>query len=272
MPAKLRVGIVDFLNSKPLGWAFHRGVLDRDFEPRYHRPATVARLMAQGELDVGLLPSIEVPRLGNLSILPELCVSSDHEVRSVILVSRRDLSEVRRVALDTSSRTSAALVRILFRDLWSGDPEFLPHSPDLSAMLDVADAALLIGDPALHVDAEQYRVHDLAAAWKSLTGLPFVFAVWAVAEGVSDPRLAEPFHQSLALARQEFDLLVKESAAELSLEEAEVRSYLSHNLSFELGTREKAGLEEFYRRAYQYGLLPNPPEIRWFNPAVSALV
>ncbi len=144
---KLRVGIVNFLNSKPLAWGFLKGHHADLFAPSYHPPAMVARLLGQGNLDIGLIPSIEVQRIPNLKILPDICVASRHEVRSVLLVSRGPLEEVRKVALDQNSRTSAALLRILLRERYGLDPEYLHERPDPERMLAEADAALLIGDP-----------------------------------------------------------------------------------------------------------------------------
>ena len=262
---KLRVGIVNFLNSKPLAWGFLKGHHADLFAPSYHVPALVARLLGQGNLDVGLIPSIEVQRIPHLRVLPDLCVAARHEVRSVILVSRGPIETVRRVALDQNSRTSAALLRILMRERWGLDPEYLHERPDPERMLAEADAALLIGDPALKVDRERYRIHDLAAEWHTLTGLPFVFAVWAVRPEVEMPDLSFYFKSSLRYGISSLDTVVRESAAELGLDTAEVRSYLTECQSFFLRQDELAGLEEFYRRAHAHGLILEPKPIELWS-------
>jgi chorismate dehydratase len=260
---KLRVGIVNFLNSKPLAWGFLKGHHADLFAPSYHPPALVARLLGQGNLDIGLIPSIEVQRIPNLRVLPDMCVAARHEVRSVLLVSRGPVEEIRRVALDQNSRTSATLVRILLRERYGLDPEYLHERPDPERMLGEADAALIIGDPALHVDRERYHIIDLAAEWNELTGLPFVFAVWAVRPEVEIPDLPFYFKSSLRYGLSSLDTLVRESAAELNLDTSEVRSYLTENLSFFLRREEIEGLEEFYRRAHAHGLIlePKPLEL-----------
>jgi chorismate dehydratase len=255
---KLRVGIVNFLNSKPLAWGFLKGHHADLFAPSYHPPALVARLLGQGNLDIGLIPSIEVQRIPNLRVLPDMCVAARHEVRSVLLVSRGPVEEIRRVALDQNSRTSATLVRILLRERYGLDPEYLHERPDPERMLGEADAALIIGDPALHVDRERYHIIDLAAEWHELTGLPFVFAVWAVRPEVEIPDLPFYFKSSLRYGLSSLDTLVRESAAELNLDTSEVRSYLTENLSFFLRREEIEGLEEFYRRAHAHGLILEP--------------
>ncbi len=259
---KLRVGIVDFLNSKPLAWGFLKGHHNDLFVPSYHPPALVARLLEQGSLDIGLVPSIEVPRIGGLKILPDLCVAATQEVRSVILVAKRPVEEVRSVALDHNSCTSVALLKLLLEARYGLAPRYQSSRPRLDQMLQENDAALLIGDPALKVDRSRHRIVDLAAEWAQWTGLPFVFAVWAVRGEVDIPDLPFYFKSSLRYGLSSLDNLVRESAADLDLDLAEVESYLTHNLSYLLRTSELAGLEEFYRRAAAHGLIPEarPPE------------
>ena len=261
---KLRVGIVNFLNSKPLAWGFLKGHHADLFAPTYHPPAMVARLLGQGALDIGLIPSVEVQRIPGLKVLPDLCVASTHEVKSVILVSRGPLEQVRRVALDQNSRTSVALLRILLQERGI-HPEYLHERPDPERMLSEADAALLIGDPALKVERDKYHVIDLAAEWNALTGLPFVFAVWAVRAGVDVPDLAFYFKSSLRYGLSSVDTLSREAAAELGLDSADVRSYLTENLHYFLRQEELAGLEEFYRRAHAHGLILEPRPLEFLE-------
>jgi chorismate dehydratase len=262
---KLRVGIVNYLNSKPLAWGFLKGHHADLFAPTYHPPALVARLLGQGNLDIGLIPSIEVQRIPGLKILPDLCVSATHEVRSVLLISSVPQDQIRRVALDQNSRTSAALLRILMQERFHLDPEYLTERADVPRMLEDADAALVIGDPALKVDREKYLVFDLAAEWKALTGLPFVFAVWAVRPEVEFPDLGFYFKSSLRYGMSSLDIVVREAAAELNLDTADVRSYLTENLGFFLRQDEIAGMEEFYRRAHAYGLILEPKPIEFWE-------
>jgi len=262
---KLRVGIVNFLNSKPLAWGFLKGHHADLFAPSYHPPAMVARLLAQGNLDVGLIPSIEVQRIPNLRVLPDMCIAARHEVRSVLLVSRGPVEDIRRVALDQNSRTSATLVRILLKERYGLDPEYLHDRPDPERMLAEADAALIIGDPALRVDRERYRIIDLAAEWHELTERPFVFAVWAVRPEVDIPDLPFYFKSSLRYGLSSLDTVVREAAAELNLDSSEVRSYLTENLSFVLRQEEIEGLEEFYRRAHAHGLILEPKPIEFWG-------
>jgi chorismate dehydratase len=263
----LRIGIVDYLNSRPLAWSFLSGRSVEGVEAHFLSPAGVAELLAAGELDVGLIPTIELQRVEGLSVIPDLCVAATQEVRSVLLLSRVEPESIRRLALDENSRTSVALVRILLRDLYGVEPETVTAAPDVSKMLENADAALLIGDPALIVDRARYRVLDLAGEWRRLTGKPFVFAVWAVRDGVDLVNKFDLFQLSLdrGLDRglENVDQLADDAATEQSLAEEEVRAYLTKNLSYRLNREELSGLHEFFERAFDHGLIPSPGPLRF---------
>jgi len=252
---RLKVGIVDFLNSRPLAWGFLEGTLEDVFEASYHPPSRVADLLRDGAIDIGLVPSIEAARIVGATIIPGTCVAATREVRSVLLLLRRPLAALTRVSLDANSRTSVALLRILCADLWGIAPELIERPASPAGVDSGFDGALLIGDPALKVDRSSFEVVDLAAAWNQLTGRPFVFALWAAAPGVAVDGLNVEFRRSLEQARAQLDRLVAEAAAEQNLGRAEVHSYLTENLSFDLGPEELGGLREFYRRATEHGLL-----------------
>ena len=266
----IRVGIVDYLNAWPLAWGFLTGALDDAYEPVYLPPAEVASELAAGRLDVGLIPSIEVQRQPDLAVVPGLCVAATHEVRSVILISHRPIAEVRRVALDRNSRTSAALVQILLRAGYGIEAEVEQAAPDAEAMLERADAALIIGDAALEIDRARYRVWDLASEWRELTGRPFVFAVWAV-RGAAKGRASEITRlltYSLELGTRDRQELVRRAVDELSLEQGEVRDYLGHNLSYCLDGEALLGLEEFYRQAAAFGLINRAQQLNFLGEPI----
>lgn len=260
--AALRLGVVHYLNSWPLAWGLMAGHHDDRFASAYLTPAQIADRMAAGTLDVGLLPSAELQRIPGLSVVPGLCIAARHEVRSVLLVSTVPPGEARRVALDLSSRTSAVLLQILLAERWGSRPEMVSATPDLEAMLEGCDAALLIGDPALSVDRARYQVLDLAAEWRALTGLPFVFAVWAVADRAPTEGVAEALEQSHRHGNQCLEEIVERASAELGLPADEVREYLTRHLSYRLGDKERSSLAELFRRGHRLGLLPEPRELR----------
>jgi chorismate dehydratase len=256
---KVRVGIVDYLNSRPLAWDFLTGRVPDRFVATYQSPASVADGLRDGKLDAGLVPSIEVQRIPNLRVLPGPCIAAQEEVRSVLLVTRVPVEKVGLVAVDENSRTSAALVRIILSDRYGCEPRFRRTRPRVIEMLTEADAALVIGDPALEVSTTgEYRVLDLAAEWRSLTGLPFVFAVWAV-RGNLPARDAGALRTVLVRSRdhgrESIERIAQEAARRMGLASSSLEEYLTRNLSFELGREERRSLVEFYRRAARHGLL-----------------
>ncbi len=254
----LKVGIVDFLNSRPLAWGFLRGAYEGILEPSYHPPSRVADLLAAGEIDVGLIPSIELLRISGSQVVPGTCVAATGEVRSVLLLLRAPIEDLRRVAVDSKSRTSIALLKILMAEVWGVGPDLVVRQADSRGVEPGFDGALLIGDPALCVDRSGFEVVDLAAAWRRLTGLPFVFAVWATRPGLSAEALSGYFEDSLQRGLADLDRLIDEAAAAQGLIPSEVRSYLTENLRFVMEGEEVAGLREFFRRAGKHGLAPAP--------------
>jgi len=254
--SKLRIGIVHYVNSRPLSRGLLRGEPGGSFVCELLPPAVIADRLRDGSLDVGLVPSVEVARIPGLAVVPGIAIAATHEVRSVLLVSKVPVAEIRSIALDENSRTSAALVRILLAERYGLAPELRPARADLDEMLAGSDAALLIGDPALTVPRDRYVVLDLAGEWLELTGLPFVFAVWAVREEVANESLVETLAASLATGLAELDAIVAETAEETGLAPAVLSDYYRRNLRFTMGPAEQAGLSEFLRRAAARGLAP----------------
>lgn len=269
---KLRVGIVNYLNSRPLAWGFLQGNFSAEVDAVYHPPAQIADMLASGDLDVGLIPSIEYQRIPGLSVIPGLCVAATAEVRSVLLICDRPLEDVERVALDLNSRTSAALVKILLSQHFGVNPEFFSMGPNLESMLEEAEAALIIGDPALEVDRARYRVYDLAADWRELTGKPFVFAIWAIRSDLKQSvHLESVFEESLRIGMEQMSVIVDEAVAEMGLPRSEVAEYLNHNLSFRLGDPELQGLNEFFQRAHRLGLIDDVRAIQFVDRTLAPI-
>jgi chorismate dehydratase len=254
---QIRVGIVHYINSRPLSRGLLHGAIGGEecgFVCESLPPAVIADRLAAGTLDVGLVPSIELARIPGLTVLPGLAIAATHEVRSVLLVSKVPIGEIASVALDENSRTSAALVRMILADRYGLAPAFRPAHADIDEMLARADAALIIGDPALAVEREKYVVLDLAGEWLEMTGLPFVFAVWAARDSVATADLVGPFTESLDTGFAELDAIVAETAAESGLPAAILRDYFTRNLRYRMGPAEQAGLAEFLHRAEARGL------------------
>jgi chorismate dehydratase len=209
-------------------------------------------MLAEGLVDGALIPSIEYHRIPGLSLARGVCVAARRAVRSVLLISRVPIGRIRSVALDEQSRTSAALVRILLERFHGVSARYAQAAPDLGSMLAGHDAALLIGDPAMRVDTSGLEVYDLARLWRDQTGLPFVFAVWAVRpERVAGSGLdfRAAVREGLAAAP---DIAARFSTA-LGVDQASLLDYLTSSIHYELDAESLEGLELFYRLAAEAG-------------------
>jgi len=253
----LRVSLIDYVNTWPLTWGFLQGAGER-VELLHDTPAACAARLARGEVDAGIIPAVEAARIPGVRLVRGVGIAARERVRSVLLVSRRPLGgeadPVRTVALDASSRSSAAMARILLHELFRLEPEYHPAVPDLAEMLRHHDAALLIGDPALTADLRGLHVLDLAEGWRRLTGLPFVFAVWAVRPSVPP----EPFLWSRDYAQRHFPGLLDAAVRRIGLPRELLAEYLDGNLHHDLDEADEKGLVEFFRRAHRHGLIPSP--------------
>src|SRR5712692_4178594 len=182
-----KVSVVQYLNTVPLIWGMLRGEQQGKYELTFTTPAGCADAVRQRNADLGIIPSIEYQRIDRAQILAGISIASKNEVKSVLLLSKVPVEKITSIAVDNSSRSSAALLRILFRKFYRRSANMIPSAPKPADMLKRADAALVIGDPALTYQREAPEIYDLAAEWKKFTGLPFVFALWA---GHEDPLLS----------------------------------------------------------------------------------
>jgi chorismate dehydratase len=252
---RLRISAISFLNTAPLMWDFEHGDPASKFEVSYTLPSACARSLAAGTADIGIIPAAAYTEIPGLQVLPDVAIASRRAVRSILLVSKVPIEEVRTVALDTSSMTSVALTRILFEKWLGGGRTYVSMDPDLGKMLAENDAGLLIGDPALRVDRAQYHTLDLADEWILRTGKPFVFAFWAVRTAAlpeADPALdlGQIFRESRdhGLEASNLSTIVHDWAPRVGLSEADVRAYLTENIHYQLD----AGCLEGLRLFYQY--------------------
>jgi chorismate dehydratase len=254
-------------------WDFEHPPLAAELAQRYELnwmlPSQCADQLASGAADIGLVPIAALATTPGLRILPGCTIASKHSVRSLLLVRRasQPIAALSSVAADTASRTTIAYSRILFHKWGNPDVPFLPMAADLDAMLDRADAAILIGDPALMAleeranryerTGEQLVYHDLAEEWRSLTGLPFVSAIWGVASGSPlDETLANDFIRSRDHGLQNIDSLVQHWSRQLPLAEQTIRSYLTQNIHYILDQECIEGMRGFFRMAAETGTLP----------------
>ncbi|MFT5088391.1 MAG: chorismate dehydratase [Candidatus Latescibacterota bacterium] len=255
----LRLGVVSFLNARPLAYSLQN---DPRFVLSHSVPSACAADLAAGRVDVGLIPSIEYARSNvPYEMAPGLAIATGGEVLTVRLYYRESLDVVRRVALDTSSRTSVALLRILLRERYGFEPVWVEAKPDLAAMLEVADAALLIGDPVFEQLSSDVPSIDLGSEWVEHTGLPFVFAFWAGRVGALD---RDALH-GLELAKQggvaHIDEIAGDYADIWGGDAGLYARYLRENIRFDLGENEVEGLRLFYSKAREHGLIEAVPTL-----------
>ena len=256
--AKPRLAASSYLNSVPLIWSFMHGSRRRDVELITDAaPARCADLLARAAVDAALVPVIEYQRIPEILIVPEVCVGARRAVRSVRLATRgAELKDARTVALDTSSRTSAALAQIIFREFLGREPRFTPCEPNLNQMLDAHDAALMIGDPGMMFQPEGLRVFDVASLWCEYTGLSFVFAMWMARESAQAKISKVDFAGACDEGLAHVEAIAAQYEDILNRPRSELCSYLLENICYKLDHEMRAGLELFYKLAYKHHLIP----------------
>jgi predicted solute-binding protein len=229
-----------------LVWGLLHGPQMGMFELEFRLPSACADALASGEADIGIVPSFELTRQ-ELEILPGAGIACHGPVRSILLVSAKPMGEVRTLAADSSSRTSVELARIVLDHKYGARPQVLPHAPDLNAMLGAADAALIIGDPALRIDPSHppYEVRDLGEDWVEMTGYPMVFAVWAARKGVANAFVAQAFRDSCRYGLEHMDEIVAAEAARRGFAPEMVRQYLTRHIVHQLGPSDYQGMRLF---------------------------
>src|SRR5438874_7990536 len=249
-----RIAASSYLNTAPLIWSFTHGSQRNALELFTDTaPARCAEMLERGEVDAALVPVIEYQRIPDIAIIPDVCVGSKSAVRSVVLVTRRNnLKKVERVALDESSRTSVALVKIIFREFLGFEPEWISAAPDLKSMLTAADAALIIGDPAMKISRDQFRVFDLATLWHEFTGFGFVFAMWMVRNDSAERVRAIDFPAARDEGLAHVDEIAAENETLVGLSREEIRTYLTENIAFRVDEEMEKGLTLYFELAQKH--------------------
>lgn len=254
MGNRIRVGAVNYLNAKPLVEGLT--TFAPEIELILDLPSRLADRMALGDLDVGLIPVVEYFRAGTYRFVPDIAIASRGPVLSVTLFSRVPMSEIRTVALDEGSRSSAALTQILLRKRYGIRPQVEPLPIDVPADDLTTDAVLLIGDKAMRACLPGFDfAFDLGQEWTEWTGLPFVYAVWAVREGVELGETEAAFAAAKRFGVSRAGPIAAREAPLLGLDSGYCRRYLSHIIRYDLGPRELAGMERYRELASEIGLL-----------------
>ena len=291
---KLRISIVQYLNTAPLVWGFTNGPLHGKYDLDFTVPSQCAEALRSGTADIAIIPAIEYQRIDDLVVLAGFAIASKNRVRSLLLVSKKPIAEVQSIALDSSSRSTQALARILCVDAWKISPRFFEATPVAQEMLQHADAALLIGDPALRlavavesatslstgpaicrgasVGLPGHRtlyVYDMVEEWRNATGLPAVLAVWAARPDVVTAEVLADFAASRDFGLARIAEISTAASRELELSPVILASYLNTNIDFSLDGENRRGLEHFYARAAALNLIPSAKSINWATATAS---
>jgi chorismate dehydratase len=286
---KLRISVVQYLNTAPLVHGFVYGPLKGKYDLSFTIPSKCADDLRDGLADVAIIPAIEYQRIENLLVLPDLAIAAKRRVRSLLVVSRKPIQEVTSIALDRSSRSTQALTRILCAEHWHIAPKFSEEILSTPSMLGHSDAALLIGDPALRLaisiakyvtlgaDGElmcnadkaginangTLHIYDVVQEWRRLSELPAVLAVWAARRDSITPEVAADFAASKAYGVAHLEEISEAAADELGLPAEELLTYLRENIDYTLSGENLAGLELYYCLAAKLGLIPKANAIEW---------
>jgi chorismate dehydratase len=281
---KLRISIVEFLNTAPLVWGFTDGPLAGKYDLSFAVPSQCAEALRRGDVDVAIIPAIEYQRMENVVALPGMAVAAKGEVRSILVVSKRPIDMAKKIALDSSSRSSAALVKLLASGYWGIKPEYVEAAPDPSEMLKHADAALIIGDPALRVALkmealseklpgggecckgdpedmpvpgfETVFVYDIAYQWREMTGKPCVLAIWVGRRDAITPEVVADFQASKKYGMERIREISEAASVKLDMPAKALERYLTDNIDFNLDEENLEGLRLYYEKAAAAGLIP----------------
>lgn len=288
---KLRISVVEYLNTAPLVWGFTEGPLAGKYDLSFTVPSRCAEALRRGDVDVAIIPSIEYQRMNGVVALPGMSIAAKGEVRSILVVAKKPIEMAKRVALDTSSCSSVALVRLVAANYWKIQPEFVDAEPEPSEMLKSADAALIIGDPALRVslkmdalaarvgnseqccqgDAEDMPVpgfealfvYDVAHEWREMTGKPCVLAIWAGRREAMTPEVVADFQASKQFGLARIREIAEAASIKLELPPRALELYLAENINFSLDEENLGGVQHYFERAAAAGLIPRARPIEF---------
>lgn len=260
-----RISASSYSNTAPLIWSFLYGANRGHYELILdNAPARSAQLLAEGRVDAALAPVISYQAGGNLSLIPEVCVGAEGEVKSVCLATNgKDLDQVKSVSLDVSSKTSVGLTKIVFREFLGFEPKWADSKPDLDRMLEESDCGLLIGDPALTIDESRYRKFDLGGLWHKYTGLGFIFAMWMANPGRAQAAGKIDFSAAKNEGLLHIEEIISNYEPEIPLSRQEFRSYLAKNISYAASAPMQKGLELYFALAAKHGLIERNQPLRY---------
>lgn len=238
---KIRVGIVNYLNTKPLIYGLQKPPISKQIELVGDYPSRLAEMLIKGEIDVGLIPVAVIPQLPSYTIISDYCIGTEGEIASVALFSEVPMNEIKKVYLDYQSRTSVALLKYLMKEYWGINPEIVAATnEDYRQEIDGTTAGLVIGDRALEQRKISTFIYDLGSEWKAITSLPFVFAAWVSTKKLPDDFI-HLFNEANAMGLQHIDEIVSSERFDLY----DLKKYYTLHLSYRLDERKRKGMEQF---------------------------
>ena len=235
------MGIVNYLNTKPLIYGLQKPPISDQIELVGDYPSRLAEMLIKGEIDVGLIPVAVIPQLPSYTIISDYCIGTEGEIASVALFSEVPMNEIKKVYLDYQSRTSVALLKYLMKEYWGINPEIeQATNEDYRKEITGTTAGLVIGDRALEQRKISTFIYDLGSEWKAITGLPFVFAAWVSTKQLSDDFI-NLFNEANAMGLQHIDEIVSSERFDLY----DLKKYYTLHLSYRLDERKRKGMEQF---------------------------
>ena len=249
---KIKVGAVNYLNTKPLIYGFQHGLMQDDIELILDFPSKIATMLLNDEIDVGLIPVAVIPHLTEHYIISDFCIGSDGEVASVCLFSEVELNKIENVLLDYQSRTSAELLKILIRNFWKISPSIQETSSDYIDKIKFTTAGLIIGDRALKQRGKSAYHFDLGLEWKKYTGLPMVFAAWVSNKKLDDQFIRE-FNEANNIGLQQLDKVIQENPCSFF----DLDQYYRRHIKYSLDERAAKGMELFLSKLPDFTLQYN---------------
>lgn len=265
MSDKPRLAVIHYLNTLPLVWGMLHGDQQEVFDLSFSTPAACAESLRHDAVDIGIIPVIEYQRIPDLLVVPEIAIASRQRVRSLLIFSKCDLREARSVALDTSSRTSVTVTKILFAEHYKTQPRFDDCAPDLDSMLRYHDAALLIGDAAMRAPQKNLLVYDLAEQWHEFSGKPLVMAVWAVRRAVAGRVSGKTFFDSRTYGMAHLEDIIRSESERSGWSEEDIREYFTKDLDYSMSEENLAGLDLYFRLARKWNWIPPPRELEFLG-------
>jgi chorismate dehydratase len=264
MSTTFRLAASSYLNSAPLIWSFLHGSKRGQVDFIEAVPAHCARLLSDAQVEGALVPVIEYQRIAGGALVPDVCVGSQKEVLSVVLVSKdAELEHIRSVALDESSRTSATLVKIIFREFLDHEPAWTTRSPNIEEMLEINDAALIIGDPGMTFPRTGLKVWDMASLWRKYTDLGFVFAMWMVRDDAIERARRVDFAGARDEGLAHIEDIVASYRDKIPMSVAELRNYLTENIVFHMDDSMERGLRLYFELAAKHELIESVKPLRF---------